>query len=47
VGASGYALGLVLSAVLDLPTGALTVWTLALCGLLAHGWLKLNRLPAR
>jgi zinc/manganese transport system permease protein len=33
VGAAGYALGLVLSAVLDLPSGAVIVWTLAACGL--------------
>lgn len=36
IGALGYALGLVLSAVLDLPTGALIVWTLAACGLVAQ-----------
>ena len=34
VGAAGYALGLALSAVLDLPSGAVIVWTLAACGLL-------------
>jgi zinc/manganese transport system permease protein len=33
VGAAGYALGLVLSALLDLPSGAVIVWTLAACGL--------------
>ncbi|MBL8349070.1 MAG: metal ABC transporter permease [Burkholderiaceae bacterium] len=31
LGASGYALGLVLSALLDLPSGAVIVWTLAAC----------------
>jgi len=36
VGALGYASGLVLSAVLDLPSGALIVWMLAACGLLAQ-----------
>jgi zinc/manganese transport system permease protein len=36
VGAAGYASGLVLSAVLDLPSGALIVWTLAACALLAQ-----------
>jgi zinc/manganese transport system permease protein len=36
IGASGYALGLVLSAILDLPSGALIVWTLAACALLAQ-----------
>jgi zinc/manganese transport system permease protein len=32
VGALGYALGLALSAVFDLPSGAVVVWTLAACG---------------
>jgi zinc/manganese transport system permease protein len=32
IGALGYATGLVLSAVLDLPSGAMIVWTLAGCG---------------
>jgi zinc/manganese transport system permease protein len=36
VGALGYILGLGLSAVLDLPSGALIVWTLAGCALLAQ-----------
>lgn len=36
IGASGYGLGLVLSAVFDLPSGALIVWTLAGCALLAQ-----------
>jgi zinc/manganese transport system permease protein len=34
VGAVGYALGLALSAVLDLPSGAVIVWALAACALL-------------
>ena len=33
VGAAGYAIGLALSALLDLPSGAIIVWTLAACGL--------------
>ncbi|MEJ8824613.1 metal ABC transporter permease [Variovorax humicola] len=33
IGAAGYALGLALSALLDLPSGAVIVWTLAACGL--------------
>jgi len=33
LGAVGYALGLALSAVLDLPSGAVIVWTLAACAL--------------
>ena len=35
VGALGYALGLALSALFDLPSGAVVVWTLAACALLA------------
>ena len=35
VGMLGYALGLALSAVLDLPSGAVVVWTLALTAILA------------
>ncbi len=33
IGAAGYVSGLVLSAVLDLPSGAVIVWTLGACGL--------------
>jgi zinc/manganese transport system permease protein len=33
IGAVGYALGLVLSALFDLPSGAVIVWTLAACGI--------------
>ncbi|MES2957412.1 MAG: metal ABC transporter permease [Pseudomonadota bacterium] len=33
VGALGYGLGLALSALFDLPSGAVIVWTLAACGL--------------
>ena len=36
IGAAGYVSGLVLSAVLDLPSGALIVWTLVGCALLAQ-----------
>ncbi|MEO5626431.1 MAG: metal ABC transporter permease [Dokdonella sp.] len=36
IGIVGYVLGLMLSAVLDLPSGALIVWTLAGCGILAQ-----------
>jgi zinc/manganese transport system permease protein len=32
IGAAGYALGLALSALFDLPSGAVVVWTLAVCG---------------
>ncbi len=35
IGIAGYASGLVLSALLDLPSGAMIVWTLAACALLA------------
>lgn len=36
IGVGGYVSGLVLSAVLDLPSGAMIVWTLAICGVLAQ-----------
>lgn len=36
IGILGYASGLALSAMLDLPSGALIVWTLASCALLAQ-----------
>jgi zinc/manganese transport system permease protein len=36
VGVAGYAAGLVLSAVFDLPSGAMIVWTLAICALVAQ-----------
>ena len=42
IGATGYVTGLILSAVLDLPSGAMIVWTLALSGLLAQA-LPLRR----
>ena len=34
LGAAGYAIGLALSALFDLPSGAVIVWALAACGLL-------------
>ena len=36
IGIGGYAIGLVLSAALDLPSGALIVWCLALLAVIAH-----------
>ncbi|HOX72260.1 MAG: metal ABC transporter permease [Dokdonella sp.] len=36
IGIVGYVSGLVLSAILDLPSGAMIVWTLAICGVLAQ-----------
>jgi len=44
VGAFGYAIGLALSALLDLPSGAVIVWTLAACALV-FGALK-KKAPA-
>jgi len=41
-GVMGYGLGLALSAVLDLPSGAVIVWTLATCGLISA---LLNKQP--
>ena len=38
IGATGYALGLALSALFDLPSGAVIVWALAICAL-AWRWL--------
>src|SRR6185295_15610216 len=43
VGAAGYALGLALSALFDLPSGAVIVWTLAACALLAAMGLRAPR----
>jgi zinc/manganese transport system permease protein len=36
-GIAGYAFGLVLSALFDLPSGAVIVWTLAACALVCAG----------
>lgn len=36
VGITGYAAGLVLSAILDLPSGAVIVWTIAISALVMH-----------
>ncbi|MGN6513035.1 MAG: metal ABC transporter permease [Lysobacteraceae bacterium] len=48
IGAAGYASGLVLSALLDLPSGAMIVWTLAGCALLAQAVPAVRRAhPAR
>ena len=44
-GTAGYVLGLVLSAVLDLPSGAMIVWTLVACGIVAR--MLLAARPAR
>jgi zinc/manganese transport system permease protein len=43
IGALGYVGGLVLSAVFDLPSGALIVWTLAGFALLAQALPALRR----
>jgi zinc/manganese transport system permease protein len=42
IGAAGYVLGLVLSALLDLPSGAMIVWTLAGCGIVGRALLALG-----
>ncbi len=39
IGAAGYVTGIFLSALLDLPTGALTVWTMAMLAVVAGSWL--------
>jgi zinc/manganese transport system permease protein len=48
IGVAGYAAGLALSAILDLPSGAMIVWTLAACALLAQAIPGVRRSgPAR
>jgi zinc/manganese transport system permease protein len=48
IGIAGYVLGLALSAVFDLPSGALIVWLLAACGMLAQLVPSVRRMhPAR
>ncbi len=48
IGIAGYVLGLALSAVFDLPSGALIVWLLAACGMLAQLVQSVRRMhPAR
>lgn len=42
IGALGYALGLGLSAVLDLPSGAMIVWTLAACAIAGRALIVLR-----
>lgn len=37
LGIAGYVLGLVLSALLDLPSGAMIVWTLGICAIAVQG----------
>ena len=46
VGAFGYAIGLALSALLDLPSGAVIVWTLAACALAFGAFKKKAPAPA-
>jgi zinc/manganese transport system permease protein len=46
LGAAGYALGLALSAVFDLPSGAVIVWTLAACALAVSLALRGRRMAA-
>ncbi|KFN42951.1 hypothetical protein N789_12570 [Arenimonas oryziterrae DSM 21050 = YC6267] len=43
IGIAGYVSGLALSAVFDLPSGALIVWTLAACALLAQAFPGVRR----
>jgi zinc/manganese transport system permease protein len=46
VGVAGYVAGLVLSALFDLPSGALIVWTLAACAVLAQALPAVRRARA-
>jgi zinc/manganese transport system permease protein len=43
VGALSYAIGIGLSAILDLPTGAVIVWTMAAIGTVAGFWIGSRR----
>jgi len=45
LGAAAYVAGIVLSAVFDLPTGAVTVWTMAMLAIIVGSWLghRLNK----
>jgi len=42
IGIGGYVIGLVLSALLDLPSGAMIVWTLAACGIIGRALLAVG-----
>ena len=42
IGTAGYVIGLVLSALLDLPSGAMIVWTLAACGIIGRALLAVG-----
>ena len=46
LGAIAYVAGILLSAVFDLPTGAVTVWTMALLALLVSSWLGRKHISA-
>lgn len=47
IGFAGYGIGLVLSALFDLPSGPMIVWSLVTCGLLAklHPDVRRNNMP--
>jgi len=48
IGIAGYVTGLILSALLDLPSGAMIVWTLAACGIIGRVLLTVgSRKPMR
>jgi zinc/manganese transport system permease protein len=42
LGAAAYVAGIVLSALFDLPTGAVIVWTMAILAIAAGSWLGRN-----
>jgi len=46
IGATGFALGLALSAWFDLPSGAVIVWALAGCGLLASQFARAKKVKS-
>lgn len=43
IGAVSYLAGIILSAVVDLPTGAVTVWTMAGVAIVGSAWLRRRR----
>jgi len=43
IGGMGYTIGLILAAILDMPAGAMIVYSLALCAILAGFFLKIQK----
>ena len=47
IGSAAYLAGILLSALFDLPTGAVTVWTMAMLAVLVGRWLRWNNASKR